>query len=80
MDFTEHLTCEQLAKSIKPTPKGKASGADALMGEIIELGNNRTVSVMPPHYRVVLRPEMVSEVWNKVALNMMWKNKDSAMK
>ena len=77
INFAEHLTCDQLTKVVKSMPKGKAPGIDAITAEVLEVGGNHVISVILPLYRAVLRSGMVPEVWNKAALNMIWKNKGS---
>ena len=77
MDLTEYLTYNQLIKAMKSMPKGKAPGVDAVTAEILEVGGNHILSVMLPLYRAVLRSGMVPQIWNKAALNMIWKNKGS---
>ena len=77
MNLEEHLTRDQLTKAVKSMPKGRAPGIDAITAEILEIGGNHIVSVMLPLYKAVLRSGMVPEVWNKAALNMIWKNKGS---
>ena len=75
LDFTEHLTYDQLATVVKAMPKGKAPGIDAITAEVLEVGGNHIVSVMLPLYRAVLRSGMVPNTWNKAALNMIWKKR-----
>lgn len=77
MDMTEYVTYDQLVKTAKSMPKGKAPGVDAITAEILEVGGNHILSVILPLYRAVFRSGMVPEVWNKAALNMIWKNKGS---
>ena len=77
MDMTEYVTYDQLVKAAKSMPKGKAPGVDAITAEILEVGGNHILSVILPLYRAVFRSGMVPEVWNKAALNMIWKNKGS---
>lgn len=77
MDFSEHLTYTQLAEAVKSMPKGKAPGIDAITAEILEVGGSHIISVILPLYRAILRSGMVPEIWNKAALNMIWKNKGS---
>lgn len=55
MDFTDHLTYEQLAAAVRSMPNGKALGIDALTVETLEVGTNRILSVMILLYRTASR-------------------------
>lgn len=47
-NLAEYLTCDQLAKAVKSTPEGKASGTDAIAAKVLEIDSNFTTSIMLP--------------------------------